>query len=234
MGQDPDACATRGGRLAGGEDGDDGADHLAFQRLDHGEDRERIFDVAVDSADAVHRVVDAVAGDGLEHVHHLLAQLEAGHEHGLEAHELGRDARPEHMGVQAFQLRDDHANVPGARGRRQAGQPLHRLAKCKRVDVGADAADALHQRDHLDIVAALGQMLDAAKVKSDVQLGVGDCLARADQVQLVGLFQRRVVGSHGNLVAHSSSSRRFTPGLSPWRRRSGSYSRPRKSTAKPS
>ena len=45
-----------------------------FQRLDHLENRLRIVDIAIDSADAVHGVVDAVAGDGLEHVHHLLAQ----------------------------------------------------------------------------------------------------------------------------------------------------------------
>ena len=106
------------------------------------------------------------------------------------------------MGVQAFQLRDDHANVPGARGRRQAGQPLHRLAKCKRVDVGADAADPLHQRDDLNVVARLGQMLDAAKVETDVQLGIDHGFAFANHVELVRFFESRMIRPHGDLVAH--------------------------------
>ncbi len=73
--------------------------------------RERIFDVAIDAAHAVHGVVDAVAGDGLKHVHHFFAQRKAGHEHGFEAHELGGDAGPQHVRVQALQLRHDDANV---------------------------------------------------------------------------------------------------------------------------
>ncbi len=104
MGEHADAGAARARRGAGGEDRDDGLDHLALKRVDHGENRLRILDVAIDAADAVHRVVDAIAGDGLKHVHHLLANLKAGHEHGFEAHELGSDARPQHMRVQPLQL----------------------------------------------------------------------------------------------------------------------------------
>ena len=80
--------------------------------------RQRIVDVAIDAADAVHGVVDAIAGDGLQHVHHFFAQLKAGHEHGFEAHELGGDAGPEHVRVQPLQLGHDDANVLGARRRR--------------------------------------------------------------------------------------------------------------------
>src|SRR6266581_51363 len=72
---------ARAGGGASGEDGDNGFHHAALQGLDHGEDGSRVFDVAVDAADAVHGVVDAIAGDGLEYVHDLLANLEAGHEH---------------------------------------------------------------------------------------------------------------------------------------------------------
>ena len=169
-----------------------------------------------------------------EHVHHLLANLEAGHEHGLEAHELGRDAGPEDVRVQPLQLRHDDANVLRARRRREAGKPLHRLAKSEGVNVGADAADPLHQRDDLNVVAGFGQMLDAAEVEADMQLGVDYGLAFADHVQLVGFFQRRMIGTHGNLVAHFFSSRRFTPSVSPWRSSRGSYSRPTKSMPNPS
>ena len=40
------------------------------------------------------------------------------------------------------------------------------------MDEGADAADALHQCDDLDVVARLGEMLDAAEVETDMQLGI--------------------------------------------------------------
>ncbi len=53
-----------------------------------------------------------------EHVHDFLAQLEAGHEHGFEAHELGGDAGPEDMRVQPLKLGHDDADVLGARRRR--------------------------------------------------------------------------------------------------------------------
>jgi hypothetical protein len=83
------------------------------------------------------------------------------------------------------------------------------------VDVRTDSANAFHERNHLNIVAGFSQMLDAAKVEADMQLGVANRLAFADQVQLVGFFQRRMVRPHGNLVTHFFSSRRFTPSLSP-------------------
>jgi len=67
------------------------------------------------------------------------------------------------------------------------------------VDVRADAADALHQRDHLNVVARFGQMLDAAEVEADSQLGVANGFAFADQVQLVRFFQSRVIGPMGIL-----------------------------------
>ena len=132
----------------------------------------------------------------------------------------------------------------------EAGQLLHGLAERERVDERADAAHALHERDDLKVVARFGQVLDAAEVEADVQLGVFDRLAFADHVELVGFFKAGMVGAHGDLVAHFATSfcpctpeagsscagatRRFTPGLSPLRSSSGSYSRPVKSMAKPS
>ena len=117
FGEHADACAARAGGGTGGEDGNDGVHHLALKLLDHGEDGVRIVDVAIDAADAVHGVVDAVAGDGGEHVHDFLADFKAGHEHGFEAHELGGDAGPENVRVQALELGHDDANVLGARRR---------------------------------------------------------------------------------------------------------------------
>ena len=173
-----------------------------------------------------------------EHVHDLFANLKAGHEHGFEAHELGGDAGPENMRVQALKLGHDDADVLRARRRGLAGQAFHGLAKGEGVDVGADAADALHQRDDLDVVAGLGQVLDAAEVEADMQLGVDDGFAFADHVELVGFFEGRMVGAHGDFVAHfltsscpgapgsglqmSAISRRLTPSLSPSRISSGS------------
>ena len=52
-----------------------------------------------------------------EHVHDLLANFEAGHEHGFEAHELGGDAGPQNVRVQALEFGHDDADVLGARRR---------------------------------------------------------------------------------------------------------------------
>src|ERR1035438_8248046 len=109
------------------------------------------------------------------------------------------------------------------------------------MDVGADAADPLHQRDNLNVVARLGQMLDAAKVEPDMQLGVDYGFAFTDHIQLVRFFKSRMIRPHGDFVAHifslpaataslaATTSHRFTPGVSPWRSSNGSYSRPVKS-----
>ncbi len=56
------------------------------------------------------------------------------------------------------------------------------------------------------VVARLGQMLDAAEVEADVQLGVLHRLAFADHVELVGFFKAGMVGPHGNFVAHFATS----------------------------
>ncbi len=184
--------------------------------------RDRIFDVAIDAADAVHGVVDAIAGDCLQHVHHLFAQRKAGHEHGFEAHELGGDAGPENMRVQALELGHDDANVLGARRRSEAGELLHGLAEREGVNVRADAADALHERDDLDVVARFGQMLDAAEVETDVQLGIGDGFAFADHVELVRFFEAGMVRAHGDFVAHFSTSFCRGSGLGGLRHRAGS------------
>ncbi len=64
-----------------------------------------------------------------------------------------------------FQLREDDADVEGALGRLGSGELFDGLAERERMHVGADAADALHERDSLQIIAALGEILDAAKVE---------------------------------------------------------------------
>src|SRR5512146_131294 len=136
------------------------------------------------------------------------------------------------MRVQPFQLSHDDADVLCAWGRDLPSQLFHCLAECKRVNVGADSADALHERRYLDVVAGLGKMLNAAEVETDMQLGVAHGFAFANQVELVRLFEGRVIGAHGDLVAHFlTSSRRFTPGVLPSRSNSGSYSRPVNSIA---
>ena len=110
------------------------------------------------------------------------------------------------MGVQALKLGHDDANVLGARGRDLAGEAFHGLAKREGVDIGADAADTLHESDDLDIVAGLGEVLDAAEVEADMQLGVDDGFAFADHVELVRFFEGRMVGAHGDFVAHFLTS----------------------------
>ena len=54
MSQNTDAGTARARRCAGGEDGDHGANHFAFQLLDHSQHGTRIGDVAIDPSDAVH------------------------------------------------------------------------------------------------------------------------------------------------------------------------------------
>ncbi len=93
----------------------------------------------------------------------------------------------------------------------KAGQLFHGLAERESVDERADAAHALHERDDLKIVARLGQMLDAAEVEADMQLGVLHGFAFADHVELVGFFKAGMVGPHGDLVAHFATS--FCPGV---------------------
>ena len=80
--------------------------------------------------------------------------------------------------------------------------------------IGTDSADTLHERNYLDVIACLRQMLDAAKVEADMQLGIADGLAFADHLQLVRFFQPRMVGPHRHFVAHFATSCRLTPGRS--------------------
>src|ERR1035441_9045547 len=103
------------------------------------------------------------------------------------------------MRMQTFQLSHDDADVLRARRRLNFEYSFHRTAEGERMDVRANSADAFHEGDHLHMVAGLGELFDAAEVEADMQLRVDDGLVLADQIQLVGLFQRWMVGTHWNL-----------------------------------
>jgi hypothetical protein len=90
------------------------------------------------------------------------------------------------------------------------------------MDVGADAAHALDEGDALQIIAALGEVLDAAEIEANIHDGVGDGFAVADQLEFVWLFECGVVGSDGDAKAHLVASLcRLMPSGSPARVISG-------------
>ena len=81
---------------------------------------------------------------------------------------MRRDAEPEQVAVQAFQLADDSADVVRPSGHFQPREVFKRLAKAERVRMRADAADALDDIQRLNIVAAFAGFLDAAVVVADL------------------------------------------------------------------
>ena len=70
------------------------------------------------------------------------------------------------------------------------------------MGVGADAADTFHQNIGLDEVAFLGQLFDAAVVVTDEHLGISDHFAVYRKTGMDRLFQRRMVRSDRNGIAH--------------------------------
>ena len=69
-----------------------------------------------------------------------------------------------------------------------------------------DAADTLHQDQSLDGVALGGQLLNAAVVVADENLGVLDHFTLGIELGMNRLFQRRMVGADGNNIAHAFTS----------------------------
>ena len=65
--------------------------------------------------------------------------------------------------------------------------------------VGADAADALDQVDVLDPGLLLGQLLQAAVVVAEPDVGVADDLALDGHAQADRLLEGRVLGADGDL-----------------------------------
>src|SRR5271166_1304865 len=136
------------------------------------------------------------------------------------------------MGMQTLEFGHDHADVEGPWRRSQLCQRLQRLTDRERVHVGADAANTLHQRDHLRELPALGEVFDPPEIETDAQFGVVYGFSLTEQINLIGLLECGMIRANWDAVAHSSSLWRLTPTASPTRKKSGSYSRPAKSTAR--
>ena len=136
-----------------------------------------LVDVAAHAAEGVHRIMDAVAGDGVQDVHDHLAVAPGVHEKRFETGFLPGHAQPEQMAVHPFQLADQGADIEAALGRHQLHQFFHPLGVAGLVRKGADAADALGQVQVLDEGPALGQLFNAAVVVAQLQVGVADDLA---------------------------------------------------------
>lgn len=135
--------------------------------------------------------------------------------------------------MNTLQLGDDGSDVLGARGHFDAGNLLCRPAERHRMHIGADAANALDQRDGGDPFPALDQQLDGAAGDPDLDAGFLDGVGGTVNAQLVGLLERRMVGSDRDRVRHGasayclsslaepSSASRKNPSFNPGGRRSG-------------
>ena len=118
------------------------------------------------------------------------------------ADDVTGDAQPQQVGVDAFQLGDDDADILTTLGHLHAGDILHAHGIGHGMGVGADAADTFHQNIGLDEVAFLGQLFDAAVVVTDEHLGISDHFAVYRKTGMDRLFQRRMVRSDRNGIAH--------------------------------
>ena len=85
---------------------------------------------------------------------------------------MAGDAEPEEVAVDALELGDEVAEVEAAPGRLDLHELLDALDEAGGVGVGADAADALGQVDVLDPGLFLGQLLHAAVVVAEADVGV--------------------------------------------------------------
>ncbi len=144
--------------------------------------------------------MDAVSGERLKQVHDDLAVSPRVHEERVEPDLVAGHAEPEQMAVHAFQFADQGADVLGTLGDLDAHQFLNALHETGGVGVRADAADALHEVDVLDVATALRQLLDAAVVVAEAKVGVDDELAVDFQAERRGFLQRRVLWSDGDGV----------------------------------
>ena len=128
------------------------------------------------------------------------------HEHAVVADDVEGYAQPEQVRVQPLQLGGDDADVLPALGRLRAVDALDGEGVAQRVGVRADAAHALDQYQRLYGVALGTQLLYAAVVVADEDLGVLDDLAFGVELGVYRLLERRVVGANGYDIAHCSAS----------------------------
>ena len=161
-----------------------------------------VADVPSCAADGHHGVVDTVSGHLLQQVHDQLTLVPDVHKHAVVADDVAGDAQPQEMRVQTLQLCGDHADILASLGHIHAVDGLHGHGISKRVGVGADTADPLHQHQGLDGVSLGGQLFNAAMVISDEYLGLLDHLALGIELGVYRLLQGGMVGSDGNDIAH--------------------------------
>ena len=137
----------------------------------------------------------AVAGEHLEAVQHLLAVAPGVHEQRLEAHLVGGHAQPQQVAVHALEFAEQRAYREGALRGLGLGYLLDVGDIAGGVGMRADAADALYQVEILYIGTVLGGLLHAAVVVAEVHGGAGDLLAVQDEHEVLGLFERGVLGA---------------------------------------
>ncbi len=164
-------------------------------------------DVTLDAAQHIGRVVDAVAGDLLEQVHHGLAVAPGVHEQGIEPGFVGGHTQPEQVPVDALQPGHDLTDGLGARRGFHLRQFLHAEAVGQGMRMRADAAHALEQVQVLVPVAALGGLLDAAVGIAQAHVRGGHDLAIHGELEVPRLLEGGMLRADGDdelVIAHAS------------------------------
>ena len=150
-------------------------------------------DVALDAAQHVGRVVDAVAGEPSSRSITVSRSRQVYMNRVSKPGFVRGHAQPEQMAVDALQLGHQLADRLRARRHFDAGQLLHAQAVGHGVDVRADAADALQQVQVLHPVAALGGLLDPAVDIAQPHDASVTISPSTREFRSARLFQRRVL-----------------------------------------
>ncbi len=154
--------------------------------------------VALDAADQVGRVVDAVARHRLEEVHHGLAVAPRVHEERVETALVGAYPEPEQMAVDPLELRHDDANGLGPRRHFDASELLDRERIGHRVDVGTDSAHPLEHVHALDPVVLLDALLDPTVDVAETDGSLGDDFSVDGYGKVRRFLERRVLRPDGH------------------------------------
>ncbi len=155
--------------------------------------RHAVRQVAMDAARTVIGGVHASAGDGLVHVHELLALLEAEEEHRHRADVEAVRAEPHEVVQDARDLVEHHADVLRALGGLDAEQPLDGEHVRVLVTHHGHVVEPVHVADGLVEGLGLGQLLGAAVQQPDVRIGLLDDLAIELEHQAQHAVRRRML-----------------------------------------
>ena len=100
--------------------------------------------------------------------------------------------------MEALELLDDRADIPGTFGDLDAGEVLDRLDAGDRMAAGTYPADALDGEDCLVEALRFRQLLDPAMVISDPDVDIDNPFPFHDELIELRLLLERVVGAYGN------------------------------------